>query len=99
MKKSDLIKHLEELPDYDVCLSGYIKIDKEALDNMDDGEEADEDVMMVIDYPILGLASNDETKEIRFVVEGTNLEALEAIDGEMTELQEDDNDTNPDTDD
>jgi len=105
MKKKEFIEHLKEFDDdYEVCLSGYIKINKEALDAIDaeDGEEIHDeegDLMIVVDHPIIGLAQNDETREIRFVVEGTNLEALEDIDGEMTELQEDDNDTNTDSDD
>jgi len=100
MKKKDLIEHLGEFDDdYEICLSGYIKINKEAMDalEVEDGEEIHDeegDLMMVIDHPIIGLAQNDETKEIRFVVEGTNLEALKDIDGEMNELEEKKDDSN-----
>jgi len=92
MKKQDLIKALDDFPDdFELCLSGYVKIPRETLDGLEDGEPIDDDdqeLMLVVDWPILGLASNHESKEIRFIVEGTNMEALNEIDGEMRPFED-----------
>ncbi len=52
---------LEENPhfiDYQVCLSQFFVIDKDESENTE----------VVADFPVLGIASNDEEKELRFLI-------------------------------
>jgi hypothetical protein len=58
----------EENPDmleYDLCLSDFFSYDD------------DEEVTLVSDFPIMGIASNDESKEIRFILKGADISVLE----------------------
>jgi hypothetical protein len=73
-----LIERLQEFPeDYDVYLGGHIKV------KLDEGEEQDP---AVINYPIIGLASNEEKKELRFVIEHTDFDALKLLGDKFNEL-------------
>ena len=70
MKNIDLQKMLTKYPDdHDVVLSTYHFIDKEG------------DLCAVEDDPILGIAENDLTNEIRFMVK-SDIEALRLIEAE-----------------
>ncbi len=69
MDKQTLIKRLQELPDdYDVCISSYHAIDGD-----------DDENVIIFDNPIIGLAVNHDTKEIRFVTENSDFDSI--IDG------------------
>ena len=58
MKVKDLIQHLQELPeDYSVELSKVL-----TLDDKNDAFE------ITLDFPIVGLAINDEAKDCNLVV-------------------------------
>jgi len=81
MKIKHLIEELSKFPeDYEVDLSAYMKI-------MPDKGEDDEDYYAVVDNPLIGLASNEETKEVRFVIQGYDNDALINIDGNMKPLE------------
>lgn len=78
MKVEDLIEELSKYPkDYDVDISSYMTV------KMDEDNEIDKDFTIVVDHPIIGLASNDETREIRFVIQGSEQDAVEDSDGGM----------------
>lgn len=70
MKLRDLLKMAEENPellDYRLCLSDYIVVP----------DEGGEDYDIVSDFPIRGVASHDEEKELRFVLTRSDIHALE----------------------
>lgn len=88
MKKRDLIEYLSKYPDdYDVCLSTYMIVPAEAMDE-DLLEEGD--FQVVVDHPIIGIAANDETQEIRFILSNSDMECAEDIEDEITRLDEED---------
>jgi len=67
MKLQDLVDLANDNPDmldYDMCLSDFFRYDD------------DEEVTLVSDFPIMAVASNDESKEIRFVMKGADLSLL-----------------------
>lgn len=70
MKLRDLLKMSEENPellDYTLCLSDYIVVP----------DEGGEDYDIVSDFPIRGIASDEEEKELRFVLTRSDIYALE----------------------
>jgi hypothetical protein len=66
-----------EYDDYDICLSSYFTIPHD-----------DESCVAVIDNPISDIAINDETKEIRFVLPGSDTEAIHEIEDNIKEINE-----------
>jgi predicted RNA-binding protein with PUA domain len=67
----DMAKESPELLDYTLNLSDYIVV-------ADSGPEEDqEDFDVVVDFPIRGIASHDETKELRFILDRSDVEAIE----------------------
>jgi len=61
----DMAKANPKLLDYDLCLSDFFTYDD------------DEEVTLVSDFPILAIASNDESQEMRFVLKGADFSVLE----------------------
>ena len=95
MKNKKLIEELQKLPDdYDVCLSAYFLISPQQLKNLpmtpEEAEDLDEseDFKVVFDHPIIGIAVNEDSEEVRFVLRGSSSEAVETVDGGMTPFQE-----------
>jgi hypothetical protein len=74
MKNKDFQKMLQEYPDdYNVVVSGVASIPAE-----EDMEEGDgDDVLIVMDAPIIGVAINADDTEIRFLIESDALKALD----------------------
>ena len=58
--------------DYELCLSKYMALVQP--ENPEDGEH-----MVVIDDPVIGMAKNDESKEIRLIVQTSEEEAIKQI--------------------
>ena len=72
MKVSDCLKMVEENPeikDYTLCLSEYFAIPAD--------DDDPEDYTIVTDFPIAGIATNDEEKELRFVMRGSDMHLIE----------------------
>ena len=73
MKLRELLEMANESPellDYTLNLSDYIVVG-------DSGPEEDqEDFDVVVDFPIRGIASHDETKELRFILDRSDVEAI-----------------------
>ncbi len=68
MKLRELLELAEENPaalDYDLCLSDFFSYSD------------DEEVTLVSNFPILGIASNDESRKIRFILKGADVSVLE----------------------
>ena len=57
--------------DYELCLSPYFRIKLDDEDQIT--REESDDYTFVVDCPIVAIATNDESKEIRLVVRGYNL--------------------------
>lgn len=67
MKVSDFLKMVEESPeikDYNLCLSQFFSIDDE------------EGVTAVIDCPIVAILTNDQSQEVRFALQSTDIECI-----------------------
>lgn len=83
----DLLKDNPDFMDYTVCLSQFFKVDS-------NGENLD----AVTDFPVLGIASNDEEKELRFIVFAHDLEIMQnahnrvihMVDQKMSEIRDND---------
>jgi hypothetical protein len=73
MNKKNFIKLLKDIPDdYEMCLSSYMKFDANEFDKHEDGEEISDDdgYTFVTDMPVIAVATSDENKEIRLVIQG-----------------------------
>ena len=87
MKVSHLIEELQSLPgDYDVCLSMYFVVTSDEVEGAE--ETDDEDFHVVVDHPLIGIAVNTDTEEVRFVMRGSDPNTVEKIDGGMISLAE-----------
>jgi hypothetical protein len=72
MKLRELLKMAEEDPnmlDYTLCMSTYFVVPPD--------DEDPEEFKVVVDNPIRGVASNDESKEIRFILNASDISACE----------------------
>ena len=70
MEVKKMIEWLQELPgDYEMCFSEYTSII---------GEDKEE-YFVVLDCPIVGLLSNDDTKEVRFFTETSKERVIKEI--------------------
>lgn len=88
MKKKHLLEYLAKYPDdYEVCLSTYMQIPSEELDLDEDTTLEDEDFKIIVDLPIIGIAANDETQEIRFILD-SDMECAEEVEDEITRLED-----------
>jgi len=96
MKNKKLIEELQQLPeDFEVCLSAYFLVKPEQLEGLptspEEAEEMEmeeeEDLHIVFDHPIIGIAVNEDSEEIRFVLRGSSQEAIETVDGGMSPLE------------
>lgn len=68
MKVKDIIDGLNELPeDYDIVLSKYVTFDKK------------EELIAVEDIPIRGLAVSDDSKEVRFILNDSDIDAIKGV--------------------
>ena len=61
----ELVENSPETADYELCLSDYFTYDDDA------------EITVVSDFPILGIAVNEETKEVRFILKGADFSVLE----------------------
>ena len=76
MKVEKMIKWLQELPpDYEMCFSEYTSV----VAQEEDGEE--EEYFVVLDCPIVGMLSNEGTKEIRFFTETSKERVIKEVEG------------------
>ena len=70
MKVEKMIEWLKELsPDYEMCFSEYTAII---------GEDKEE-YFVVLDCPIIGMLSNDESKEVRFFSESSKERVIREV--------------------
>jgi len=87
MKVKDLVKHLKECPqDYDVNLTGYVVYNDEDLPEINEGEVSGAPYSVALCSPIWGLAENTDSKEIRFVIGQSSIEAIQTIENMVTEI-------------
>lgn len=91
MKLRELLKMSEDNPDmldYTLCMSSYFLIpgrtpvDNEQLVNINPEEFANididpEELTVIWDNPIRGIATNDESKEIRFILNNSDISACD----------------------
>ena len=76
MKVKKMIEWLQELPpDYEMCFSEYTSV----VAQEEDGEE--EEYFVVLDCPIVGMLSNEGTKEIRFFTETSKERVIKEVEG------------------
>ena len=61
----DMVAEKPEIAEYELCLSDFFAYE-------DDGE-----VHLISDFPILGIATNDEDREMRFVLTTADVSLLE----------------------
>lgn len=61
----DMVAENPEMAEYELCLSDFFVY------------EDDEEVTLVSDFPIATIASNDEEKELRFVLRRSDMTLLE----------------------
>lgn len=81
-----LLKDNPDFMDYTICLSQFFTVSN-------DGDDLD----VVTDFPVLGIGSNDEEKELRFIVEAESLKTLKnaktrvvhLVDQKLAELRDD----------
>jgi len=72
MKISEILKMIEENPeiaDYNMCLSQYIAIENE--------QDPENKYQIVTDFPIRGIAADDEGQELRFIIHFDDLNCIE----------------------
>lgn len=92
MKFRDLLNEIGDHPDladYDIQLSKYLVI---PIENETGIEREDS---LVVDIPVRGIAINDSSKEIRFVISDSDAESMENIELNYSDLPIDE----PETDD
>ena len=71
MKVKKMIEWLQELPpDYEMCFSEYTAVVAE-----------EEEYFVVLDCPIVGMLSNEGTKEIRFFTETSKERVIKEVEG------------------
>lgn len=99
MRNDKLIQELQRFPaDYEICLSAYLMIDSDNMEgthpSKEDnhiieayGSESDE-YLEVINDSIIGIAINEKDKEIRFVIESSDEEALKIMEEEISPFAE-----------
>jgi hypothetical protein len=83
----DLLKDHPEAIDYSICFSEFLIIDK------------DNNVEVISDFPVLGIGSSDDTKELRFlltvddweVFKKSRMKIIHIVDEKITEMNENDN--------
>jgi hypothetical protein len=75
MKVKKMIKWLKELPaNYEMCFSEYTAIVV--------GEDStSEEYFVVLDMPIVGILTNNDTKEVRFFTEQSEERVIKQIEG------------------
>lgn len=87
MTKAELLQRLADVPDdFEFCLSKYM-----ILKTDEDGNA--EELAFVADEPIIGIAISNESKEIRFVRDGSNLDLAVKVGDELTLLDGSTHDT------
>ena len=77
--------------DYGVVLSKYFVLPaaEVPLGDLERGDEVDpmEELFCVADYPVIGLAENDQSKELRLVVLGSSPAAMDGIGDKLVEIE------------
>lgn len=77
MNKRKFLELINDVPDdYNFELSEYLILDKS------EGEE----YIAVHDIPIRGIAVNDESKELRFICDSSDKEALQTLGEKVKEI-------------
>jgi hypothetical protein len=72
MKTKDMIDMLKGFdPECDLCISKYMVIVEPA--------DSTSEYFCVVDNPIIGVIQNDDTKELRFMVESSEERAIKMI--------------------
>jgi hypothetical protein len=79
-----------EVLDYDLCFTKFLTIDHPS--------ETKPQLTVVADFPILGVASNEESKEVRFIIEASCLDEIRKsenkiihlVDQKLAELRDED---------
>lgn len=81
MKFSDFIDIAKENPqvlDYELRFADFFNVDVSDLNEVKDDIEFNEDnVQVVTDFPICGIAISDEAKEVRFILQGSDFSVIE----------------------
>ena len=74
----ELLKDNSHFMDYELCLSQCFTVA--------DPNDAELDLTTVSDYPILCIASNDEDKELRFIIEAKDLDLIKSAQNRIIHL-------------
>lgn len=78
MKVKELLQMIEDNPEiaeYDLNLAEYFSVPDSYL--TDDADISEEDIQIVVDFPIRAIATNDDSKELRFIMTQSDFSTIE----------------------
>lgn len=90
----DMIKETPGIADYDMNLASYFSVpDSYISDDPDAPEITEEDVQIVVDFPIRAIAVNPDSKEVRFVLIQSDFSTIEQLPDKILKILRDRHET------